>query len=166
MKGTYNEERIEALKAKLGEMLKTRRFYYSKNLKETASILEELAERLEAEEAESYIKAEAYGIYAVNHIQAHFSERVSIEELASQIGISRGYLTRLVKDITGMSPKQYLINVRMVAAADYLKEGAMSIGEIAEACGYEDPLALSKAFRRHYGISPTEYRTGSSQDTV
>lgn len=87
------------------------------------------------------------------------SGSVSLEAIASQMYITRGQLTRRVKAIKGMTTQQYAMKVRLTHASNLLKNNTdMAISEVAFRCGFEDATSFSRAFRRKYGISPSEYR--------
>ena len=100
----------------------------------------------------------SYSEYAVRYINNHFSEKIRIQDLAKRIGISRSYLVKLVKQVTGMSPQEYLIEIRMQRASDLLGRSNDPIQNIASECGYDDALAFSKVFKSKFGINPSEYR--------
>ena len=100
----------------------------------------------------------SYSEYAVRYINNHFSEKIRIQDLAKRIGISRSYLVKLVKQVTGMSPQEYLIEIRMRRASDLLSRSNDPIQTIAAECGYDDALAFSKVFKSKFGVNPSEYR--------
>ena len=100
----------------------------------------------------------SYSEYAVRYINNHFSEKIRIQDLANRIGISRSYLVKLVKQVTGMSPQEYLIEIRMRRASDLLGRSNDPIQSIAAECGYDDALAFSKVFKSKFGVNPSEYR--------
>lgn len=102
--------------------------------------------------------ARAYTKEAIRYLETHFRERIRIQDLAHEIGISRSYLTQQVKEEIGVSPRALLINIRMEHAVSYLENSNDPIQLVALECGYDDALAFSKAFRGRYGMSPTEYR--------
>lgn len=131
-------------------------------LRKTAWLLESLATVIENENAAGGDKAvSAYGIYAIEYIQRHFKEKIRIHELAEHIGVSRSYLTQLIQREVGISPQEYLTSVRMEYAKQNLRKTDDLVRDVAIDCGYEDPLAFSKAFKRKFGISPSEYRAQS-----
>jgi AraC-like DNA-binding protein len=78
--------------------------------------------------------------------------------LARQLGISETRLKSGFKAMNGTTIMQYCIDRRMEAARLLLKENRHSISEIGEIVGYEDPSAFSRAFRRHVGRTPKEWR--------
>ncbi len=85
-------------------------------------------------------------------------EGYRVEDMASDLGVSRSRLYKKIHAITGKSPKEYMIDFKMKAAATLLITTEASIGEIFTLVGYCDSKHFSKEFKRYYGISPTEYR--------
>lgn len=95
---------------------------------------------------------------AVTYIKYHYMDPVKIDGLASYIGITRSYLTTCFQKEIHMSPKEYLMDVRMRKAAELLENSSLSIGEIAASVGYPDQLGFSKRFKEKFGMSPKHYR--------
>lgn len=81
-----------------------------------------------------------------------------ISDIASYIGITRSYLTHIFKQKMEISPQEYLVSYRLEQGSRLLRTTRMSIGEIAEKIGYENPLTFSKIFKNVYGVSPKNYR--------
>lgn len=81
------------------------------------------------------------------------------EELQRQTGLKRTQLHRSFRSITGTTPHQYLIQLRLERARELLLETTLSVGEIAERCGFQDAFYFSRCFRAHFGASPRGYRT-------
>lgn len=96
---------------------------------------------------------------AISYIQLKYSEPVKIEQVASALGLNRSYLTRLFKDATGYSLQEYLLTYRMKMAIKLLADKSLSVAEIAKNVGYNDTFTFSKAFKRHYGKAPSDYRS-------
>lgn len=83
----------------------------------------------------------------------------SIESLASDMCITRGYLNRKLKTITGMTTQQYVQRIRMEQARLVLEgQKEVSISELAMQCGFEDSTSFTRAFRRVFGKTPSQYR--------
>lgn len=99
-----------------------------------------------------------YVKYAMDYMRMHFREKVKIDTLAEMIGISRSYLSARFKEELQLSPKEYLIGLRMEHAAYLLHHTAEPIHIVATESGYEDSLSFSKAFKHKFGMSPKEYR--------
>lgn len=83
---------------------------------------------------------------------------LSVPDIAAQLHIDRTYLYRLFKNELGISPLQYLTDVRMERAAALLAEAQMPIQSVAGSVGYEDALYFSKTFKKAKGASPSDYR--------
>ena len=84
---------------------------------------------------------------------------VSIEALASKLCITRGQLNRRIKSITGVTTQQYVLRIRLEHARLLLVDNKeMPISEVAMKCGFEDATSFSRAFRRTFEKSPSQYR--------
>ena len=81
---------------------------------------------------------------------------MDMEQLSREIGYSREHITRSFLYTYHTTPKQYLQTKRMNAALEYLLRGER-IGEISERIGYQSAYAFSKAFKKHFGLSPEPY---------
>ncbi|MFC7302939.1 AraC family transcriptional regulator [Streptomyces monticola] len=86
----------------------------------------------------------------------------TVTELAAKAGVSRAALARRFSDLVGEPPMGYLTGWRLALAADLLRDSALTVGAIARKVGYGSAFALSGAFKRVYGVSPQEHRTGAA----
>lgn len=80
------------------------------------------------------------------------------EELAREAGMSLSLFYVRFQKMTGMSPNEYLINLRLANACNKLLEGSSNIGEIAIQCGFCDSNHFIKAFRKRHGVTPGNFR--------
>lgn len=105
-------------------------------------------------------KAEAseYIQRAIAYIGQNYSQNIKINELADYVGVNRSYLASSFKKVTGYSPKEYLLSLRLEKAKSLLETTDMTINSISNAIGYTDQLAFSRMFKRYMGISPSVYR--------
>ena len=94
----------------------------------------------------------------INYIQLKHSEPIQVTDIANACGLNRSYLTRLFKEATGLSIQEYLMQYRMKSAMKLMEDPALSIQYISFAVGYNDVFTFSKAFKKHVGQSPSEYR--------
>ena len=88
------------------------------------------------------------------------SSDLSIGKLLDDSGYTRDYIRSEFENVTGMTPKKYLNQVRMNKAKSLIElcGNEMTIGEIAERCGVIDHTIFSRIFKKHFGISPTQYK--------
>jgi len=93
----------------------------------------------------------------VAYINFNYPQQLTIVELADRIGYHRSHLSKLFKQIHGISPLSYLINVRLEQAKLLLAQG-ISVHQTAVAVGFQDPLYFSKLFKRHIGMNPSQYQ--------
>lgn len=95
-------------------------------------------------------------------LETGFTSNIRIEELAREIGFSPAYVRRAYRARYGCSPKEYLDQLRNEHALRRLRFTGDTVTEIAKTCGYQDVYQFSKAFKKHNGMSPTEYRMAHS----
>lgn len=95
---------------------------------------------------------------ACDYISKHYSEDISLSDVAEKIHLNPSYLSSLFKQVTGSSFKEYLNRVRIEEAKSLLENTDYSIMEIAVATGYSDQSYFSKVFRKLTGITPKQYR--------
>lgn len=102
-------------------------------------------------------------IYAITgYIHAHYSEDLSLEQLAQQFYISSSYLSRQFKDVTGFTLTDYIQMTRVRNVQTLLVSGQVPITEAAAACGFASFSQFNRVFRKHIGMSPTQYRKQKS----
>jgi signal transduction histidine kinase/ligand-binding sensor domain-containing protein/DNA-binding response OmpR family regulator len=80
-----------------------------------------------------------------------------VEQLASDIGISRAHLHRKMKEMTGVSAGEFLRNLRLEQAARLICEKRINITQVAYTVGFTSEAHLSTLFKKHFGLSPSEY---------
>lgn len=93
----------------------------------------------------------------------HYSEKISLEAIASNMYLSPIYISKLFKEETGDSPINYLISIRLKKAASLLTNSSLSISEISALVGYENTYYFNKLFKKNYGQTPGEYRNKNLQ---
>ncbi|MNL58409.1 Arabinose operon regulatory protein [compost metagenome] len=78
--------------------------------------------------------------------------------MAATLGYHRAHLSKAFKQKTGLSPKQYLLKMRLDKAKSLLT-GTLTIDQVASSVGFNDALYFSRQFRKFSGMSPSEYRS-------
>lgn len=94
---------------------------------------------------------------AVSFLEQSIEEPFSIDEYAEKIGVSRRQIERLFQKNLGVTPLQYLNNLRLQHGRALLSETDMSVLDTAIACGYGSSSHFSKSFRKKFGISPHKF---------
>ena len=93
------------------------------------------------------------------YIDTHYaSETLSLQDVASALGISPAYLSRLMRQELGASFIDYLIQVRTGKASELLRNPFVKICDVAKMVGYSSQHYFSTAFKKKTGVSPAEYR--------
>ncbi len=102
--------------------------------------------------------ARKYSNEAVQFIRYNYYRNLSAQEIADNIGITRGYLSSCFKEVFQLSVQEYITEYRLKKAKEMLLDSDLKIKEIAFYTGYQDELYFSKVFKKKYGISPRVFR--------
>ena len=94
----------------------------------------------------------------ITEIQEHYTENITLTELAKKYGISVGYLSSLIKENVGLSYSDYVTARRIQKAKELLEDERLSMEQIAEQTGFRDHFYFIKVFKKHTGITPGQYR--------
>lgn len=94
----------------------------------------------------------------VNAIENNYNKKITLSKLATDAFISESYLSSLFKKSLGISPIQYITNLRINAALDYLNNTNLKINDISAMVGYPDQTYFTKVFKRVTGKNPTDFR--------
>ncbi len=92
------------------------------------------------------------------YIQENYSSEIYLEQLADKFGLTYNYLSQKFKDILGVSFQQYLTDIRIRMATKLLKETNIPVKNIAKKVGYESTNTFYRVFKKHEGITATNYR--------
>lgn len=92
------------------------------------------------------------------YINENFSGNLTVAELARRAGLSQYHFIRCFKKETGFTPHEYLVNTRLNTARYLLKNSRLSVKDICFQAGFSSESVFCGAFRRHTGLSPSQYR--------
>ena len=95
---------------------------------------------------------------ALTYININYNKQLTLEELSKKAGYSKSRFSHLFLEIIGMSPIKYQNDIRLKNACELLHSTNLTITEIAQSCGFGDPLYFSRIFKKKYKISPTQHR--------
>lgn len=96
---------------------------------------------------------------AITRIQNEFGRNLDIKALALELGVGYSWFRHTFTAHTGLSPHQYLLELRMVHARTLLAETKLSIKEIATRTGFEDEFYFSRLFRQKSKLTPSKWRS-------
>lgn len=121
-------------------------------------ILSELA----AQSASTDNPQNAAVVQTISFLEQHFTEQLTVEELAAVVNLSPFHFSRLFRKYTNMSPHAYQVHLRVTLARQLLASSTQSIERIGEACGFGSPQHFIRSFKQHVGCVPRDYRKQTS----
>ena len=96
---------------------------------------------------------------SVEVIQCNLSNSdFDVNHFAKEMNLSNSSLYRKIKSLTGLSPVEYIRNIRLKHACKLLQDNAISISEVAYAVGFSDPKYFASCFKAEFSITPSEYQ--------
>ena len=96
---------------------------------------------------------------ATNYFHEHFHDQISIDKYLEEKDMNTNSFFKKFKQYTGLSPLQYLLDIRISNAKKMLESTDYTISEISSIVGYDNPLYFSRLFHKHVGMSPRKYRS-------
>lgn len=133
------------------------------NLTEMLVLLYRHKNQEDTEEVRYEMRVEDHKYQKVNEIAeyltTHCETRESLEELSKRFYISKSYLTRIFKEVTGLTVREYANAVRVRRAKHYLRHSEHSITEIAQETGFDSITYFERVFKRYADVSPLRYRS-------
>ncbi|HHX12410.1 MAG TPA: helix-turn-helix transcriptional regulator, partial [Clostridiales bacterium] len=91
------------------------------------------------------------------YLEAHYTEDISLEDVATQVNVSPQYFSKLIKKNTGFNFIDWLSMMRVKKAKELFNSSNLSIKEVCYMIGYKDPNYFSRIFKKRVGITPSEY---------
>lgn len=113
---------------------------------------EKRIEEKESEESVPFVKE------AKEYVEEHYTENLTVKEVAGIIGISSGYLSTMFNQSMGQSFVDYLNQLKINHACVYLEQNYLKVYEIAYKVGFQDEKYFTKVFKKIKGITPKEYK--------
>ncbi len=99
----------------------------------------------------------------MNFMQANY-QTVTLEDMAAQFHLSEPYISKFIHEKSGKTFVEQITNIRMKKARTLLKNGNMTVENIAVAVGYPSVEHFSRTFKKLYNITPVEYRNGDAKN--
>jgi AraC family transcriptional regulator of adaptative response / methylphosphotriester-DNA alkyltransferase methyltransferase len=95
-------------------------------------------------------------------VEREYASDLALDDIARRVASSRRQLQRAYAEIGQTTFRDHLTSVRMMRAAEMLAVRSLTVREVANRVGYRQPAQFAKAFRRHYGVAPSEFRAGDA----
>jgi AraC family transcriptional regulator of adaptative response / methylphosphotriester-DNA alkyltransferase methyltransferase len=95
---------------------------------------------------------------AVAIVESEFASDLSLDDIARRVASSRRQLQRAYSEIGSTTFREHLTAVRMERAAELLRIRGLTVRDVAHRVGYRQPAQFAKAFRRHHGVAPSDFR--------
>ncbi len=102
----------------------------------------------------------------IDYCTKHFSEIITVDDMARVSGYSRYHFSHLFKESQGISPAAFLRNLRLQQSLRLLQSELITVKEVAERCGFSNVNYFCKVVRQHFGTTPNGYRHGGYQLTA
>ena len=100
----------------------------------------------------------------MQYIEEHISdENLKIEDMADAVSLGRTVFYSKIKQLVGLTPSDFLRQIRMQRAIQLVEKSKLSFSEIAYSSGFSDPKYFSKCFKKETGMTPSEYRKAKQQ---
>ncbi|MEC5424257.1 bifunctional transcriptional activator/DNA repair enzyme AdaA [Virgibacillus sp. C22-A2] len=103
-------------------------------------------------------------VEAINYLEQHFQEKITLDILADKIGISQYYLIRIFKEKIGLTPHKYLEIIRIHEAQNLLLTTVHNSTEICFQVGYRNFSSFYRQFKKICGCSPSQFRIKSGRE--
>lgn len=94
---------------------------------------------------------------ALTYIREHYSEPVTVNDMAEKVNLSPSSFSHLFREVTGSSPYQFLKEIRLDRARELLLEGRLSVTDVSRAVGYSSASHFIKEFASRFGTTPRAY---------
>lgn len=111
-------------------------------------------------------RSQSHVEHAMSILQNSYYSKIKISDVADRLFLDPGYLYNLFMKYVGISPKEYLNNIRIQKACELLSKTDYLISEISCSVGYDDPLQFSKFFKSRTGKSPLDYRSLAQKKNI
>ncbi|RKI91559.1 helix-turn-helix domain-containing protein [Parablautia intestinalis] len=116
------------------------------------------------ENKESFLSGSLKIDQVIRYVRTGFGDaNLSIRDIADAVGLTPQYMTAVFKEKTGITLGQFIRSTRLEHSRRLLEASELSLGAIAQASGYGDANYWAKAFRKEYGMAPSDYRKQGQQ---
>lgn len=100
---------------------------------------------------------------SLSYIHRHLSQTIQVESLAAAEHMSSSRFRAVFREVTGLSPQEYIILTKLKYACELMQQTGLSLKEVGAEVGYADPQYFSRIFRHYFGMSPGNYKKINSR---
>lgn len=100
------------------------------------------------------------------YLDMKYSEKLRLQDVARKFNVHPNYMTRIFHEKFNVSPKQYLMDLKLKKACRLLTTTEFPVSTISSSLGFDDQMAFSKTFKKEYGKSPSAYRADSRLSSI
>lgn len=97
--------------------------------------------------------------YAKTYFNENYNQEINIENYANSLNMTTCWFIKKFKEMTGLTPTQYILKIRLTTAQNLLRYSKYNVSEAAEAVGYSNSFYFSRLFTKHFGVSPSKYKS-------
>ena len=94
---------------------------------------------------------------AIQYIKEHIAAKLTVDDIAANVGLSKYYFLREFKRLTGFTPVTYINVLRCEYAKELLRSGKHKVREVAVLCGFENDSYFANVFKKHTGMLPSQF---------
>ncbi len=151
----HPEKLLNTIKNIEGKRLVKNNFYKIESIKDTYSIILQLLKQSNS----LYVPSEKKQLLnpVIEYIAENYTQKIKNDTLADISGFSTVYFRKLFKEVYGISPIEYIKNLKIKKAKEMLHSDYGNISDIALSLGYQNIYDFSRDFKKHTGISPSKY---------
>lgn len=160
-KPIFRTDKLDELFSLLKEMLKRKNLTLAEELKLQGLFYEFfslIVEENSIEEKDEKNELNPYVDKIITYIKNNYWDDINVNNIIEYVGLNRSYLSTLFKKNMGITIQEYLTVFRLSRANELLDITNESIENVANSCGYKDPLVFTKAYKKKYGVTPTQHR--------
>lgn len=95
---------------------------------------------------------------SLDFIHLNYNKNLTVNQLAHMTGLCANRYINIFREVTGLTPKEYIINTKLEKACELLRHTDLNIRQTAALTGFDDQLYFSRLFKKHKGMNPTEYK--------
>lgn len=102
----------------------------------------------------------------LHYVNKHYTEDLNLTSIADHFGFSTSYITKLFRNFLGKGTVDYINDLRLIDACEYLISSNRTIGEISNKIGFSNQYYFNRLFKRKYGVTPKEFRKSNYNNNL